>query len=49
MPQSINELSRGKEFIPKNPRLLISEGFYDKANWLRDAEVYVRGLEIFHK
>lgn len=32
IPQSINELSRGKEFIPKNPRLLVSKGFYEKEN-----------------
>ena len=32
MPKSMNELGRGKKFIPKNPRLLVNEGFYDKEN-----------------
>lgn len=49
MPQSMNELARGRVLIPKNPRLLVSEGFYDKVNWLRDAEVSVGGLELFQK
>lgn len=49
MPPSINELTKGREFIPKNSRLVVSEGFYDKANYLRDVEVSVGGLELFKK
>jgi hypothetical protein len=49
MPPFVNELTKGREFIPKNPRLLVSEGFYDKANYLRDVEVLVGGLELFKK
>lgn len=33
MPPSFNELTKGREFIPKNPRLVVSEGFYNKANY----------------
>lgn len=40
LPQSTNESSKGKELVPKNPRLLVIEGFYDKANWLRDVQTY---------
>ena len=43
----MNELARAKELTPKIPRLLVSEGFYDKANWLRDVEVSIGGLGIF--
>ena len=38
---SINEITIGRQFIPKNPRLVVVEGFYDKANWLIDAQVSV--------
>ena len=37
VPLSINEITKGRELIPKNPREAIAEGFYDKANWVRDA------------
>lgn len=30
LPLSTNEAAKGKELVPKNPRLLVSEGFYDK-------------------
>lgn len=49
MPLSMNELARGREMIPKIPRLLVSEGFYEKENWLRDVEVSMGGLEHFNK
>lgn len=32
LPFSTNETAKGKELVPKNPRLLVSEDFYDKAN-----------------
>ena len=49
MPPSINELIKGREFIPKNPRFLVSEGFCDKTNYLRDVELSMGGLQIFKK
>lgn len=27
---SMNELARGRELIPKSPRILVGEGFYEK-------------------
>lgn len=33
-PLSINEINKGRELIPKNPRVSIEKGFYDKANWV---------------
>ena len=47
MPPSMNELTKGREFIPKCPRVMVSECFYDKANYLRDVQVSVGGLELF--
>lgn len=49
IPSSVNEIKKGREFIPKNPRLLVSEGFYDKDHCLRDVEVSIGGLELFKK
>ena len=49
MFSSIHEIIIGREFIPKNPRLVVSEDFYDKANWLSNSKVFVGGLELFKK
>lgn len=49
MPPSINELKKGKESIPKNLRLVVSEDFYNKANNLMDAKFLLGGLELFKK
>ena len=48
-PLSMHEITKGRELIPINPREIIVEGFYDKANWVRDALVFVGGLELFKK
>ena len=48
-PLSMHEITKGRELIPKYPREIIAEGFYDKANWVRDAQVSVGGLELFKK
>ena len=48
-PLSIHEITKGRELIPKNPRVVVAEGFYDKANWIRDAQVSTGGLELFRK
>ena len=45
----MNELAMGKELILKRPRLLVSEGFYDKENWLRDTKVSIGRLGFFSK
>ena len=49
MPLSMNELVGGRELILKSPRLIVSEGFYEKANKLRDAKVSLGGLNFFKK
>lgn len=46
---STNEAVKGKELVPKNPRLMIDEGFYDKGNQPRDAKTSMGGLELFRK
>ncbi len=42
-------LLKAKCWSQKNPRLLVSDGFYDKANQLRDAKTSTRGLQLFEK
>ena len=36
-PFSMHEITKGRELIPKEPRELIAEGFYDRENLVRDA------------
>lgn len=48
-PLSTNEVGKGKDLVPKNPRLLIGDGFYDKGNFIRDVENTMGGLELFRK
>lgn len=31
-PLSVHEITKGRELIPKHPRVAVVEGFYDKAN-----------------
>lgn len=46
-PLSVNEITKGRELIPKDPREIVAEDFYDKANWVRDAQISMGGLELF--
>ena len=48
-PLSINEITKGRELIPKNPREIVAECFYDKSNWVRDAQLFMGNLELFFK
>ena len=48
-PLSVHEITKGRELIPKHPRVVVAEGFYDKSNWVRDAQVSMGGLELFKK
>ena len=45
----MHEIKTSRYFIPKNPRLVVAEGFYNKANNLRDAQISIGGLELFKK
>ena len=31
-PLSINEITKGRELIPNNPKVVVAEGFYDREN-----------------
>ncbi len=48
-PLSVHEITKGRELIPKHPRVVVVEGFYDKANWVRDAQVSMGCLILFKK
>lgn len=47
LTMSTNAGAKAKELVPKNPRLRIGDGLYDKGNWLRDPEIGVSGLGLF--
>lgn len=45
----MHEITKGRALIPKNPRIAVAEGFYDKANWIRDAQVSMGSMGLFKK
>ena len=45
----MHEITKGRELIPKDPRELVAEGFYDRENLVRDALVSMEGLELFKR
>lgn len=47
LTMSTNVGAKAKELVPKNPRLKIGDGLYDKVNWLRDPETGLLGLGLF--
>lgn len=49
LPLFLHEITKGRELIPMNPRVVAIEGFIDKFNWVRDAEVSMGGLELLKK
>ena len=44
---STNDVVKGHELIPQNPRMTVGEGFYDQRNFLRDIETTHRGMDLF--
>ena len=40
---------KGWDMIPKNPRMMVGEGFYDRKNLLRDVETIVGGTDLFKR
>ena len=46
---STNDVVKGHELIPKNPKITVKEGFYDKSNLLRDVETFVSSMDLFQR
>ena len=44
---STNDIAKSHELIPKNPKLMVGEGFCDTRNLLRDVEIIVGGIDLF--
>ena len=44
---SRNDVAKGRELIPKNPKLMVGEGFYGRSNLLGDVETTVGGMDLF--
>lgn len=47
LTQSTNSAAKIKELVPQSPRLRVSDGLYEKGNWLRDAQIGMIGLGLF--
>ena len=46
---STNDVVKGHAMLPKNPRLKVEEGFYDRSNLIRDIETFVGGMDLFQR
>ena len=46
---SINDVVKGRELLPKNPKMMLGEGLYNKANLLRDVDTSVGGMDLFKR
>ena len=40
---------KGCEMIPKNPKMMVGEGFNDRSNLLKDDETSVSGMDLFQR
>ena len=46
---SISDVVKGLELIPKNPRMMVGEVFYDRSILLRDVETTMSGMDLFKR
>ena len=46
---STNDMVKGNDLIPKNPKMMVGEGFYDMSNFLRNLETIVGGMDLFKR
>ncbi len=46
---SINDMVKGHELLPKNPRMLIGERMYHQGNLLKDVDTSVGGMDLFKR
>ena len=49
LKNSTNDMVRGCELIPKNPRMLVGEGLYNQSNLLRDMDTTMGGMDLFKR
>ena len=46
---STNDVVKGRELLPKNPKMMLGEGLYNRANLLRDVDTSVGGMDLFKR
>ena len=46
---STNDVVKGRELLPKNPKMMLGEGLYNRANLLRDVDTNVGGMDLFKR
>ena len=46
---STNDVVKGQELLHKNPKMLLGEGLYHRANLLKDVDTSVGGMDLFKR
>ena len=46
---STNDVVKGQELLPKNPRMMLDEGLYHQGNLLKDVDTRVGGMDLFKR
>ena len=49
LKNSTNNVVKGRELLPKNPRMMMGEGLYHRANFLKDMDTSVGGMDLFRR
>ena len=49
LKNSTNDVVKGRELLPKNPKMMLGEGLYNRANLLRDVDTSVGGMDLFKR
>ena len=49
LKNSTNNVVKGRELLPKNPRMMMGEGLYHRVNLLKDVDTSVGGMDLFKR
>ena len=49
LKNSTNNVVKGQELLPKNPKMILGERLYNRANLLRDVDTSVGGMDLFKR
>ena len=46
---STNDVVKGRELLPKNPKMMLGKGLYHRENLLKDVDTSVGGMDLFRR
>ena len=46
---STNDVVKGRELLPKNPKMMLGEGLYNRENLLKDVDTSMGGMDLFKR